>query len=299
MNDPRLQRHPFGFFEVIDKPSKQELAKYYADKYYQSETANYRHSYPSEELQAIRLKIAQKAWRIADLRETDNPGHLLDVGCGEGFTLAEFQKWHWQVEGLDHSRAGIMAMNPQLQDRVHQGDLFELVDARVAGGGQYDVVWLSNVLEHVIDPVKLMKSLRRLIASDGVLVVTVPNDFSPLQKRLLDNGEISEPFWVALPDHLAYFSAESLANIAQSTGWHCREIQGDFPIDLFLTHPASNYVQNRTEGPNAHRARLMLENMIGEASLNKANNFYRALADVGLGRNLTAFLQPELRDADT
>lgn len=293
MTDPRLRRHPLGFLEVADRPTPEALATYYQDTYFQTEQGSFRKSYPPEELHAIGLRIAQRA----ALTGVDGPGRLLDVGCGEGFVLAAFAAKGWDVSGIDFSAAGVAAMNPAMADRVEHGDVFALLDARVAAGATYDIVWLGNVLEHVLDPVGLMQALRRLVAIDGALVVTVPNDGSSYQEWLLASGAIDRRFWVAIPDHMSYFTAESLRALAAATGWRVSTIVGDFPIDLYLAHPGSNYVADRARGADAHRARLGLEALIGAAGVERANRFYAALAEVGLGRNLTAFLHPAAEGA--
>ncbi|MEX1109505.1 MAG: class I SAM-dependent methyltransferase [Dongiaceae bacterium] len=289
--DERLRVHPLGFLQVASVPSADELKAYYADLYYQAERGSYRKAYSADERAYLDLKIAQKASIVSALRGTV-PGSLLDVGCGEGFVLNWFRDAGWSVRGVDHSRAGLEAMNPHLLPQVEVGDLFSLLSGLIERGERYEVVWLSNVLEHVPDPVGLLASLRRLVAADGVLVVTVPNDGSALQEELLKLGHIPERFWIAIPDHLAYFSHDSLTRVAQATGWSCREIVADFPIDWFLLHPGSNYVRDRTNGPAAHQARIRLELLLAEKPHEIVNQFYVELARVGLGRNLTAFLLP-------
>jgi 2-polyprenyl-3-methyl-5-hydroxy-6-metoxy-1,4-benzoquinol methylase len=287
-----LRRHPLGFLQAAEPPSAEELKAFYARQYFQSEKGNYRKAYSADELAFFALKIAQKADLIAGLRGP-GPGSLLDVGCGEGFVLDWFAKAGWSVRGIDHSFAGLEAMNPHMLARVEIGDMFALLDRHVALGHRYDLVWLSNVLEHVPDPVALLASLRRLVdEKKGVLVVTVPNDGTAYQERLLSDGDIAERFWIAMPDHLAYFTYESLVSVAQATGWKAHDILADFPIDWFLLHPGSNYVRDRARGPAAHQARVRLELMLGDRPHALANQFYSALARVGLGRNLTAFLLP-------
>lgn len=293
MNDRRLKQHELGFWEVIDKPTDHELTEYYTNKYYQTEQANYRKSYPEEELAVIRAKVSQRLHKVEEIRRGDSKqGRVLDVGCGEGFALAEFLRRGWVIEGIDYSVEGIRAMNPELLTHVEQGDVFELLDSRVSNGTIYDVIWLNNVLEHVTDPINLLNSLRKLIADNGVLVVTVPNDFSEFQEILIAEHEIPERFWIALPDHLSYFTSDSLKLTAEATGWQCHSILADFPIDLYLAHRGSNYIVNRENGPHAHRARLMFEKIIGKRGDEYANRLYEALADVGLGRNITGFLSP-------
>lgn len=292
MTDARLRRHPLGFLELVDKPDEEALAQYYAEKYYQSEVGSFRKSYPEDELEVIRLRIALRAARARALMDMSGPGRLLDVGCGEGFALAAFHEEGWSVAGIDHSRAGVEAMNPQIAAHVEQGNLFELLDRRIAADERFDLLWLGNVLEHVLDPVALLNALRRVLAPGGLLVVVVPNDGSDYHEELFAEGHVNERFWIAIPDHISYFTAESLWRTATATGWAMRELQGDFPIDLFLAHESSNYVADRAKGPAAHAARLRLERLIGRAGQEAANRFYSALAGVGLGRNMVAYLSP-------
>lgn len=294
MNDARLRRHSFGFLEAVDRPTPQALSEYYEQAYYQNEaSSSFRKSYSPEELEVIELRIAQKAAQARMLLSKDQPGSLLDVGCGEGFVLRFFERIGWQVQGIDYSRAGVQQVNPDYIDHVEQGDVFKLLEARIASEKQFDLVWLGNVLEHVLDPVGLLHSLRQLVAPGGLLVVTVPNDGTAYHEQLYASGVITDRFWIAMPDHLSYFNADSLRQIAEATRWDCLAILGDFPIDLFLAHEGSNYVADRSRGPAAHRARLTLERLIGQAGIEASNRFYAALADVGFGRNLTAFLRPK------
>lgn len=289
VTDARLVRHPLGFLQIAEIPSTEALQAYYAERYYQTAQGSYETSYSEEELRYFDVLIERKAHAIAEARG-GTPGTMLDVGCGEGFALAWFGRRGWTVEGLDHSRAGVAAMNADMVPFVDFGDVFALLDERMRKGRSYDLVWMTNVLEHVVDPVGLLNALCAVVAPGGVLVITVPNDGSAFQEMLLEAGHIAERFWVAPPDHLAYFDHASLQSIAAATGWTCRHISADFPIDFFLMHEGSNYVRDRSKGRAAHRARIGMELLLARQPVNKVNDYYRAMAEVGLGRTLTAVL---------
>ena len=293
MIDPRLRRHALGFLELSSKPDKDSLARYYEEKYFQNESGNYRKSYSPEEFQVIEGRIELRASRARQLISRTAPGRLLDVGCGEGFVLAAFAKERWDVRGIDYSRAGVENMHPHLLHCVDQGDVFALLEEHIALGERYDIVWLGNVLEHVLDPLTLLRQLRSIVDPDGVLVAVVPNDGTYYHEELLADGFVPDRFWIAIPDHISYFTAESLHQTAAETGWVVRDLQGDFPIDFFLSHPGSNYVSDPAKGPEAHAARLRIERLIGRAGEKVANEFYSALAAVGFGRNLVAFMTPD------
>jgi 2-polyprenyl-3-methyl-5-hydroxy-6-metoxy-1,4-benzoquinol methylase len=294
MNVPdTLRLNEFGFYEIQDKPTPEELSDYYAKRYYQENLTTYQPEYPAEELEHIEGKLRLRHWVLEQLRKSKGTGSFLDIGSGEGWALDYFQRQGWDVLGLDFSSFSLERFHPALREHLRTGDLYEGVQQLVANGRQFDVLWLDNVLEHVLKPAELLRLCRQLIKPDGVLVVDVPNDFSALQQHLFDSGQIDRPFWVVLPDHLSYFNQPGLRNLAEATGWRISKIIGDQPIDLNLLNPVTNYVMDRTAGKGAHQNRLAQDNfLLRTASLPAVAAYYEALAGVGLGRSIVAFLQP-------
>lgn len=292
--DQRLKKHRLGFWEIAAKPTPQELQRYYADKYYQEAKGSYELEYTKDELLYFRAKLEQRYSVLQHLipQVCESTGRLLDVGCGEGYALAFFREQGWSVKGIDFSSAGVKAKNPDCTDALVTGDIFSLLQAEISTGATYDVVWLQNVLEHVIDPLDLLESLRALVSPGGLAVVTVPNDCSITQRGALSHQHIDNAFWVAPPDHLTYFDCDSLANIANATSWECVEMLGDFPVDWFLFHPGSNYVRDKSAGKAAHKARVQIENLIHARPIEDVIRFWSAAAKLGFGRDLTAFLRP-------
>lgn len=290
--DSRLRLHELGYYELIEKPSAEQLSDYYEKKYYQeSKSSTYQRVYDSLELKFINDKLTQRYQVVKDIGGAPEYHTFLDVGCGEGFGLSFFKQQGFSVKGLDFSGAGVELHNPDCRDFLETGDLFKLLEHEISTGSVYDVVWLQNVLEHVLDPIALLVSLRRLVSRVGVLVVTVPNDFSRLQKHAFESKIVDRAFWIAIPDHVSYFGVNGLRNIATETGWNAVDILSDFPVDWFLFNAGSNYVTNPAMGKEAHRAKLQLESLISEEDVGRVNQFYRALAGIEMGRNITAFLR--------
>jgi SAM-dependent methyltransferase len=293
MSDERLQRNRLGYWEVVGKPSQQDLENYYSS-YYQRESGNYRKSYSELEISVIETRIIQRAAAIDSFREDRaKVGRILDIGCGEGFVIKFYRKIGWEATGIDFSTSGAEMINPDCVTFIEKGDVFRILNDKVKCGDRYDVLWLANVLEHVLDPADLLACLKRILLPGGILVVTVPNDCTSYQETLLRNGNVGDRYWVAIPDHLSYFDLHSLRRLADSVGWDCLTVHADFPIDWFLANDSSNYVVDRSKGPPAHRARLQIERLIGDSGADVANRFYQALAEVGFGRNLTAYLRPK------
>lgn len=293
MMDDRLVRHPLGFWQLKDPPDAETLRAYYTDLYYQTAQSNYRPEYPAEEIAWFSMKIERIAAAVAGLGDGAKAGSFLDVGCGEGFAMDWFSRHGWDVRGLDYSRQGLERMNPHLLDRLETGDLPELLDAHIAAARTYDLLWLTNVLEHVSNPLNLLHRLRKLVAPGGACVVTVPNEGSTLQEALFASGRIPSRFWIAIPDHLSYFDADSLRAAAAATGWRCARVLADFPIDWFLGNPESEYISDRSKGRGAHQARIAIDSILAEQPVEAVNTLYEALAAVGMGRQFTALFTRE------
>jgi 2-polyprenyl-3-methyl-5-hydroxy-6-metoxy-1,4-benzoquinol methylase len=296
MKYPKIKKNPLGFYEIAKKPTTVELEEYYAKKYYQNALGSYEHAYSDDEYRYFENKLKQH--HIAALNAldvgVDFSGNFLDVGCGEGFSLNYFKRHGFKTKGLDFSSAGVEKENPGCLDCLTTGDLFELLEQEVKSNIRYDIIWVQNVLEHVLDPVGLMKTLHRLVSKKGIAVITVPNDFSIVQNEALDIGHIKTQFWVSPPDHLTYFNYNSLKNIAKNTGWKVCDLLGDFPVDWYLYHPDSNYVDNPSVGKKAHLARVQLENLFSRSTPTlEIIELWRAMAKVGSGRDLTIFISPD------
>lgn len=291
----KVVKNPLGYYELETRPTQEELKAYYADKYYQSAQGSYEIAYSDAEKAYFRNKIAQKL--IAANPHLDLPSgrapRFLDVGAGEGWALAYFSEQGWDCVGLDYSCFACASQNLDIAGTMQVGDIYENMAALIGAGERFDLILLDNVLEHVLDPMALLLELRALLQPGGVLLVEVPNDFSRLQQYLLDHEHIDRPFWVVAPDHISYFGPEGLAALSREAGWEVRDLISDYPIDFGLINPLTNYVMDRSLGKPCHRARIEAENLFHAISPEKTVALYRALADLGLGRDLTAVLVPK------
>lgn len=143
------------------------------------------------------------------------PARLLDVGCGSGVHLARMRELGWTVEGVE--------IDPQAAEAarirgvpVRVGTL----EAQRYPEACFDAVFSAHVLEHVYDPVALLRECGRVLKSGGRLVVLTPNVAGAGHRRF---GQA----WLNLdpPRHLFLFSPQTLARAAEMAGLQVERIR--------------------------------------------------------------------------
>ena len=142
-------------------------------------------------------------------------GRLLDVGCGEGHELLLMKRRGWEVEGVDFDVAAVEnARSKGL--KVHAGRL----EDQGYPAGSFDAIFVSHLIEHVLDPIALLRECRRLLAPRGTLVVITPNAGSRGHRRFGPDWRGLEP-----PRHLHLFNAGNIAVALRRSGFDRFEIR--------------------------------------------------------------------------
>jgi len=165
---------------------------------------------------AIQVLRELSAWRRA--REVSalfqRPGKALDIGCGEGLFLNSMKQLGWSVAGCETGGQAASRAEEVLGQPIHRGE-FETMDG---SPGPWEVVMLWHVLEHVSDPVGLLRRIAGALAEGGLLILAVPNATS-WQARFFG------PHWFHLdpPRHLSSWGMDHLTRLAEKTGWRIIE----------------------------------------------------------------------------
>lgn len=143
-------------------------------------------------------------------------GKLLEIGFGSGDFLLRAASHGWQCYGTEYDRRG----RDRITSSIPVENLFigEVGDAPFAQGGEFDVVVLLEVLEHLFDPNETMKMVRHLTRRSGAIYLTTPNHGS-LARRLLG------PNWREYrPDHLTFFTRSALRGYLGRNGFQAKGI---------------------------------------------------------------------------
>lgn len=162
------------------------------------------------------------------------PAHsprVLEVGCGEGGTLAWLKAAGrcdsaWGVELVERAAVAARAH----ADHVETGDAERMLD-RLAPGAPFDLVLCLDVLEHMVDPWTFVRGLADHVRPGGTVIATVPNlrhyrVSLPLlflgRFRYADAGVLDRT-------HLRFFTGESARRIFEGTAFELREFRRSRP----------------------------------------------------------------------
>jgi ubiquinone/menaquinone biosynthesis C-methylase UbiE len=144
------------------------------------------------------------------------PGErVLDLCCGAGRFVAALRDAGAEPVCVELADAAL-----QRARRNVPGADFRLVapDGTLPlGHGEVDVVWCSEVLEHVPDTVALLTEARRVLRRDGRLLVTVP-DHGLLRRTLIALAR-HEAHYDPLGQHVRFYTRRSLARALDATGF--------------------------------------------------------------------------------
>jgi 2-polyprenyl-3-methyl-5-hydroxy-6-metoxy-1,4-benzoquinol methylase len=148
-------------------------------------------------------------------------GTVLDLGCGNGAFLQSAKSCGWEVVGVDPDpEAAANGIRMGLNIHLCSVEEFDAKDE------SFDVITLSHVIEHVHDPIQVLKSCYRLLKNGGQLWLETPNIDSFGHELYGRNWRGLEP-----PRHLQLFNQTSLNSALQTAGFvGIRTVSGPQPL---------------------------------------------------------------------
>lgn len=151
---------------------------------------------------------------LAVLRRRKPGGRLLEIGCAQGFFL-NAARTSFETVGVEPSRAAREYARSALKLDVPAATLEE---ARF-DAASFDAVVLIDVIEHVADPLGLLKECARLLKPGGIVYLVTP-DIASLSARLLRGR-----WWGLRPAHVYYFSRATMTAMLQKAGLEVLEVR--------------------------------------------------------------------------
>jgi len=178
-----------GFTTQMNPVSGDSLLAYYANSpRFRAEDV----SASEARLYADQAQFMAAAGPLADKR-------VLDIGADMGKLLDHLKSAHGCTTNYQEQN---------LQARAYLRSHGRHTEVDNLDGREFDWIVLSQVLEHIVDPVSYLRSLRAHLGGDGMLFIEVPNH------SFWDSSDYGFSF-----EHVNYFSVGSLASALERAGY--------------------------------------------------------------------------------
>jgi len=231
----------------------------YKSRFYEEEKPNYiddvtRDTYWWEMHFINRIKF------VDDLCERDNlkrTSRWLDIGSGPGLFLNAAKYLDKLSVGIEPSKTAYSFS--QRSGNVVFNDFFDEHSSKelINNFGKFDAIHISEVLEHVPNPVTFLAHVSQVLTPNGYVVIVVPNEFNILQR--FANYFVRNKFWfISPPDHVNYFTPDSLQKLLNRCGFEVLHKNSTFPIEIFFLL-GMNYIDKPIIGKRCHQLRKFLE----------------------------------------
>ena len=156
-----------------------------------------------------------RRWMTDELRALAPDAPVLEVGCGDASFTTELAQHSSCVTAIDIA-AGQIAENarrfPTITFRQH-----DVSERLPFADGAFEVVWCSEVLEHLFDPAFALREMHRVLRPGGRLLVTVPYH-GRFKNLLIALFKWDEHFAPSNP-HIRFYSCRTLSWIAAAAGF--------------------------------------------------------------------------------
>jgi SAM-dependent methyltransferase len=207
------------------------------------------------------------SWRVSRwVRMKPKGGSVLEVGCGPGLMLAAFKRRGWTVLGIERNEAAA-----EIGRSKFGVDIVSTPIEYLPSEARFDLIIMFQVLEHIGDPVELLRECSKRLAPNGKLIVNVPN-FSSWQARFTGSK------WLHLdvPRHLLHYNPQTLATTLDRAGLNLSRVSFASPehdpygwvestINLITTRP--NTLTRFLMGLDRFGLRTIISIILGAALL--------------------------------
>jgi 2-polyprenyl-3-methyl-5-hydroxy-6-metoxy-1,4-benzoquinol methylase len=248
------------FVHLDPVPDPGLLADYYAKKFWQDEKVG-----------AYELILAEEGWRrhVYGLYEailrTNLPAdrrRVVDVGSGHGLFAAVLAGAGWEAWAVEPSVEASRHTFEWSRQRVGQLILAHRgIDDFILGHREFDVISMLWLLEHMPDPVTLLRRAWGALRPGGILLLAIPNE--PLRG--------GPPF--VHPTHVNYWTLQSITALLRRCAFEAPGlVLGTAPMHRFL--PTVDYLKHPGLGGHLHSLIRATESSLSRLDLARRMLWY-------------------------
>jgi len=143
---------------------------------------------------------------LLDYFESYNKNNkILDFGCGNGYFLEQAKSKGWNVYGMEYDW--------DANDICKEKGIIMVNSNTTLYSEEFDVIYMSEVIEHLPFPVKYLGLLNNFLRPGGIIYITTPN-FNCLLRRLQKSK------WNAFHlEHISFFTSKTMKQLLIDSGF--------------------------------------------------------------------------------
>jgi 2-polyprenyl-3-methyl-5-hydroxy-6-metoxy-1,4-benzoquinol methylase len=176
---------PACSFVFLDpRLSAEDLRLLYSDEYFLHDGANFgAHSASDYETAAIKGSVKFPEI-LGWIKRFKSGGDFFEIGCGMGYFLDYARKQGYAVSGIEYADLGVRTCREKFGLDVQRGSMEDLVPEP----GKHDVIFMGDVLEHLIQPLEMLAKAHSMLKPSGIVALEVPSMFNSLTGRMATTG---------------------------------------------------------------------------------------------------------------
>jgi 2-polyprenyl-3-methyl-5-hydroxy-6-metoxy-1,4-benzoquinol methylase len=207
-----------GFVFVSPRPNSDEIAYMYSDEYFLHDGADFGAHSATDYETAARKGSVKFPVILGAIKKFKPSGRFFEIGCGMGYFLDYARKNGYEVSGIEYANLGTKICREKFGLDVVCSSFEDYKGPE----GRFDVIFMGDVLEHLINPLQMLEKARTLLAPGGIVAAEVPSQFNCVSGRIgvaalkFLGGRKKMPM---PPYHVNEFRPGSLARILKEAGY--------------------------------------------------------------------------------
>jgi SAM-dependent methyltransferase len=190
----------------------------YDDEYFTGDDAEHgAHSSTDYETAAIQGSVKFPEI-LGWIKKYHTSGDFFEIGCGMGYFLKYAKDNGFRVSGIEFSAFGTQAAKEKFGLDVKQGSL----DTISLNEQSYDVVFLGDVLEHMVEPIMELERIKKLLRTKGIVAIEVPSSFNSVIGRAASaiyRLQGKQRYMKLPPYHVNEFTPSTIAKALEFSGY--------------------------------------------------------------------------------
>lgn len=158
-------------------------------------------------------------YKVVSCLEHARGNSLLDLACGDGMLTAMFKDRFMRIVGVDASGVHLAKAKKNLPE----AEFYECLIEDFQTEEKFESVFMLDILEHVVNPINVLKKAASFLEENGVLVVHVPNAHAVNRQiavlmGTLESCEELSPFDLNIAGHRRSYCMKTLNEEISNAG---------------------------------------------------------------------------------